>query len=72
MAELNGQGAGAPLGVAGGPTRAAVILPWERQGREVPGADQPRAAEARMAEAVGLAGSIGLAVVHEAIAGANS
>jgi GTP-binding protein HflX len=44
-----------------------VILPWERQGREVAGADQPRAAEARLAEAVGLAASIGLVVVHSAI-----
>jgi GTP-binding protein HflX len=52
---------------SGGSTRAAVILPWERQGREVASADQPRAAEARLAEAVGLAASIGLVVVHEAI-----
>ena len=52
---------------AGGPTRAAVILPWERQGRDLSGADQPRAAEARLAEAVGLAASIGLVVVHSAI-----
>ncbi len=51
----------------GGPTRAAVILPWERQGRDVSGADQPRAADARLAEAVGLAASIGLVVVHTAI-----
>ncbi|WP_158933265.1 GTPase HflX [Acidisphaera sp. S103] len=49
------------------PTRAAVILPWERQGRDVSGADQPRAAEARLAEAVGLTASIGLVVVHTAI-----
>nr|WP_294516162.1 GTPase HflX [uncultured Rhodopila sp.] len=52
---------------SGGPTRAAVILPWERQGRDVAGADQPRAAEARLAEAIGLAASIGLVVVHSAI-----
>ena len=51
----------------GEPARAAVILPWERQGRELAGADQPRAAEARLAEAVGLAASIGLVVVHTAI-----
>jgi GTP-binding protein HflX len=51
----------------GAATRAAVILPWERQGRDVAGADQPRAAEARLAEAVGLTASIGLDVVHEAI-----
>ncbi|HEX5326697.1 MAG TPA: GTPase HflX [Acetobacteraceae bacterium] len=53
-------------GDAAGPTRAAVILPWERvpadQGRE-----QARAAEAHLAEAVGLAASIGLVVVHTAI-----
>ena len=55
----------APL--PGAPTRAAVILPWERQGRDVSGVDQPRAAEARLAEAVGLAASIGLVVVHEAV-----
>jgi GTP-binding protein HflX len=52
---------------SGAPTRAAVILPWERQGRDVSGSDQPRAAEARLAEAVGLAASIGLVVVHTAI-----
>ena len=45
-----------------GPTPAAVILPWER-----PSGDHPRAAEARLAEAVGLAASIGLVVVHRAI-----
>ena len=54
-------------GLAGAATLAAVILPWERQGREVAGTDQPRAAEARLAEAVGLTASIGLAVVHTAI-----
>ncbi len=48
-------------------TRTAVILPWERQGRDVSGAEQPRAAEARLAEAIGLAMSIGLVVVHEVI-----
>jgi GTP-binding protein HflX len=48
-------------------TKAAVLLPWERQGRDVSATDQPRAAEARLAEAVGLAASIGLAVVHTAI-----
>ncbi|HET6307867.1 MAG TPA: GTPase HflX [Rhodopila sp.] len=50
---------------SGAPPRAAVVLPWERQGRD--GADQPRAAEARLAEAVGLAASIGLVVVHTAV-----
>jgi GTPase len=51
----------------GNPIRSAVILPWERQGRDVGGVEQSRAAEARLAEAVGLAASIGLVVVHEAI-----
>ena len=51
----------------GSPTRAAVILPWERHGRDASGVDQPRAAEARLAEAVGLAASIGLVVVHSAV-----
>jgi GTPase len=48
------------------PTRAAVILPWERPpARDA--AEASRAAEARLAEAVGLAASIGLVVVHQAI-----
>ena len=45
------------------PTRAAVILPWERPFRQ----DASRAAEAQLAEAVGLAASIGLVVVHTTI-----
>ncbi|HEY0419801.1 MAG TPA: GTPase HflX, partial [Acetobacteraceae bacterium] len=45
------------------PTRAAVILPWERADRQ----EATRAAEARLAEAVGLTASIGLVVVHSAI-----
>jgi GTP-binding protein HflX len=45
------------------PTRAAVILPWERPERH----EASRAAEARLAEAVGLTASIGLIVVHTAI-----
>ncbi|WP_408886916.1 GTPase HflX [Limobrevibacterium gyesilva] len=45
------------------PTRAAVILPWERPDR----LEASRAAEARLAEAVGLTASIGLVVVHTAI-----
>jgi len=51
-----------------GPTRAAVILPWGRSDRDraQPG-EQTRAAEARLAEAVGLTASIGLVVVHTAI-----
>jgi GTP-binding protein HflX len=60
-----------------GPTRAAVILPWSRFGHDsvshplgthdTGGFDRPRAAEARLAEAVGLCASIGLVVVHQAI-----
>ena len=46
-----------------GPTRAAVILPWEKPER----GDAARLADARMAEAIGLAASIGLVVVHTAI-----
>ena len=53
--------------LTGESTRAAVILPWERQGRDVSGGDQPRAAEARLAEAIGLAMSIGLVVKYEVI-----
>ncbi|MBV8915951.1 MAG: GTPase HflX, partial [Acetobacteraceae bacterium] len=45
------------------PTRAAVILPWERHFRQ----DASRAAEAQLAEGVGLAASIGLVVVHTAV-----
>ena len=53
----------------GGPTRAAVILPWERPAgrRRRRARTRTRAAEARLAEAVGLAASIGLVVVHTAI-----
>jgi GTPase len=49
---------------------AAVILPWERKSdREngPNGAEPQRAADARLQEAVGLAASIGLAVVHQAV-----
>jgi GTP-binding protein HflX len=56
-------GAGPAEVPAGGPTRAAVILPWERPER----GDAARAAEARLAEAVGLASSIGLIVVHQSM-----
>ena len=45
------------------PTRAAIILPWEKPSRQ----DASRAAEAQVAEAVGLAASIGLVAVHTAI-----
>jgi GTP-binding protein HflX len=44
------------------PTRAAVILPWDKSGHR-----PERAAAARLAEAVGLAASIGLVVVHSVI-----
>jgi GTP-binding protein HflX len=68
---VTANGEAAQRGFAGDtsmPVRAAVILPWERRERPngTPG-EQSRAAEARLAEAVGLAGSIGLAVVHAAI-----
>src|SRR4051812_46035288 len=60
-----------PQGIAPGPTRTAVILPWERsersQGDPAAPADQARAAEARLAEAIGLAASIALVIVHSAI-----
>ena len=69
-------------GDSGGPVRAAVILPWSRFGHDTAGRDatgsilgthdsgvpdRPRAAEARLAEAVGLCASIGLVVVHSAV-----
>lgn len=50
-----------------GPTRAAVILPWEKPERLAAANDHTRAADARLAEAVGLAASIGLVIVHSAI-----
>lgn len=50
-----------------GPTRAAVILPWEKVGQASAPIDPVRAADARLAEAVGLTASIGLVVVHTAI-----
>jgi GTP-binding protein HflX len=47
------------------PNRAAILLPWDKSfARHNAGA---RSAEARLAEAVGLAASIGLVVVHEAV-----
>ena len=62
---------------AGRPTRAAVILPWDRSERheearaaETHGDYRPheaRAAEARLEEAVGLAASIGLVIVRQAV-----
>ena len=45
-----------------GPTRAAVIVPWEK-----PSGEHARAAGASLAEAVSLTASIGLVVVHTAI-----
>lgn len=47
------------------PSRAAVILPWDKQAAHE--AKQIRSAEARLAEAVGLAASIGLVIVHEQV-----
>jgi GTPase len=47
------------------PSRAAILLPWDKQA--VHAAGQLRPAEARLAEAVGLAASIGLVVVRERI-----
>lgn len=44
-------------------TRAAVILPWERTSQQ----DGLRASEARLEEAVGLAASIGLVIVRQAV-----
>jgi GTP-binding protein HflX len=49
--------------MGGAPTRAAVILPWERE----EAGDHRRSSEARLAEAMGLAASIGLVLVHSAI-----
>ncbi|MBB3175334.1 GTP-binding protein HflX [Endobacter medicaginis] len=46
------------------PTRAAVVLPWERHGEK--GA-AGRAAQARLDEAVGLAASIGLVCTYSAV-----
>lgn len=62
VADLPQDTSDAPRDLKDAPTRAAVILPWERQTSE-----QPRAAEARLAEAVGLTASIGLVVVHSVI-----
>ncbi|MBE9604974.1 GTPase HflX [Acetobacteraceae bacterium H6797] len=59
---------GQPRETAAGPTRAAVVLPYERPARSDAGDPAPqRAAEARLAEAVGLAASIGLTILHQAI-----
>ena len=45
------------------PSRAAILLPWEHGN----GGGQKRASDARLAEAIGLAASIGLVIAHEAI-----
>ncbi len=65
MSAANDRGAGDPAV----PTRAAVVLPHERRLRGGPAdaAAAGRAAEARLAEAVGLATSIGVTIVHTAI-----
>ncbi|QHI95092.1 GTPase HflX [Aristophania vespae] len=44
-------------------TRAAVILPWEKN----KASDSPRAADSRLEEAVGLTASIGLDVIYQTI-----
>ena len=61
----NDRGEGSDAGL----TRAAVILPYERQGRASGGHAEaaPRAAEARLAEAVGLTASIGVTIVLQTI-----
>lgn len=45
------------------PTRAAILLPWEHGARR----DRLREADARLAEAIGLAASIGLVIAHQDI-----
>ncbi|HEX7389853.1 MAG TPA: GTPase HflX [Acidiphilium sp.] len=45
------------------PQRAAILLPWEHGPRQ----DRLREAEARLAEAIGLAASIGLIIAHQDI-----
>jgi GTP-binding protein HflX len=49
--------------MGGALTRAAVILPWERE----EASDNRRSSAARLAEAMGLAASIGLVLVHSAV-----
>lgn len=61
LAAANDAGGGQPI-------RAAVILPFEKPSRVAIGdAGGQRAAEARLAEAVGLAASIGVTIVHSAV-----
>jgi GTP-binding protein HflX len=47
------------------PNRAAILLPWDKSLARLSAA--ARSPEARLAEAVGLAASIGLVVVHEQV-----
>jgi GTP-binding protein HflX len=47
------------------PQRAAILLPWDKQAAHEAG--RIRTPEARLAEAVGLAASIGLVIVHEQV-----
>ncbi len=47
------------------PARAAILLPWNKDA--VRAGSQMRSPEARLAEAVGLAASIGLVIVHEQV-----
>ncbi|MCB5943392.1 GTPase HflX [Acidocella sp. KAb 2-4] len=47
------------------PSRAAILLPWDKDAART--GNPLRSAEARLAEAVGLAASIGLVIVHEQI-----
>jgi GTP-binding protein HflX len=47
------------------PNRAAILLPWDKSLARLSAAS--RSAEARLAEAVGLAASIGLVVVHQEV-----
>ncbi|HUM08052.1 MAG TPA: GTPase HflX [Acidocella sp.] len=47
------------------PSRAAILLPWDKEAART--GNQMRSAEARLAEAVGLAASIGLVIVHEQV-----
>jgi GTP-binding protein HflX len=58
----NSQSARQPGDAGQGPTLTAVVLPWENSA-----AQSSRSAEARLAEAVELARSIDLEVVHQAI-----
>jgi GTP-binding protein HflX len=59
---ISESGAANPEAAVSGPLRCAVILPWEKPER-----GENRDAEARLAEAVGLAASIGVVIVHSAI-----